>query len=226
MFFNQCLYHAKSLAKWVGIWDFDEFLVPRNPPDRSILDVIRQHSPLLGPPRALGVEPPTVHEGRNPARNASRADGVCFLLLTSYSHALPKGVDALHDHRWIGERFAQTREALHDDAWKKSILSTQDVYYTGFHMPGACTANGHDWSRLVRDNDPAYAIYARHVDKADAAMFHFRPIITHSTYVRSPSLEPSEYATYYFERVKERLEWRGMHTLLESLRRGDMAGLG
>jgi hypothetical protein len=222
MFFNQCLYHAKSLSTWVGIWDFDEFLIPRTPPHRTILDLIRQHT---SPPPPPPPNPQEEEEGQVQLKDGSSVGDVCFLLLTSYSHALPKGVDASTDHRWIGERFAKTREAWHDDAWKKSILSTQDVYYTGFHVPGACTANGHDWTALVRDDDPAYAVYARHIDKADAAMFHFRAVLTLATYVRSPSFEPSEYALYYFEKVKQRLEKRGMHTFLKGLRDGGMAAI-
>lgn len=27
--YNQCLYWAKGLAEWVGVWDVDEFLTPR-----------------------------------------------------------------------------------------------------------------------------------------------------------------------------------------------------
>jgi hypothetical protein len=39
---NQCLLYAKGLARWVGVWDTDEMLVPRQP-GRTITQV-RHHS--------------------------------------------------------------------------------------------------------------------------------------------------------------------------------------
>jgi hypothetical protein len=128
---------------------------------------------------------------------------VGFLLFTSYSHALPlpeaaalDGNASVHlplddrDDRinWVGRRFAMTREDGHDDGYQKSLLSARHIYFTGFHLPGACTARrapDSDWGRLLRDDDFEFAFYAKRVAKEDAAVFHFRVVLKPITYVRS-----------------------------------------
>lgn len=126
-----------------------------------------------------------------------------FLLFTSYSHALPlpeaaaleaeAGIhlplndtdDRIH---WAGRRFAHTREDGHDDGYQKSLLSARHIYFTGFHLPGACTARtdpARDWDKLLRDDDPEFTYYAKKVAKEDAAIFHFRVVLKPITYVRS-----------------------------------------
>lgn len=130
MHMNQCLYFSKGTSKWVGVWDVDELLIPRTPPG-SIMDVINRQ----------------VKSREDPAKD------MCHILLTSYSHALPQGgIKPREDGsepKWLGEIYADTREEVHDDGWQKSILSAEHVWYTGFHLPGSCSANGHDWTLQV-----------------------------------------------------------------------------
>ncbi len=179
--YNQCLYYMKGLAEWVGVWDVDEFLTPRRGPPHTLLSVLDQYAA--------------------PEHNGGRAVG--FLLFTSYSHALPLpeaaalAADAavrlpLNDTdteiQWVGRRFARTREDGHDDMYQKSLLSARYIYFTGFHLPGACTARAdpeRDWGRQLRDDDPEYEGYAKRVAKEVAAVFHFRVVLKPITYVRS-----------------------------------------
>lgn len=171
----------QGLTEWVGVWDVDEFLTPRRGPPATLLSLLDTYA--------------------SPHHNAGR--DVCFLLFTSYSHALPlpeataleadAGVhlplgdtdDRIH---WLGRRFARTREDGHDDGYQKSLLSARHIYFTGFHLPGACTARAdpeRDWGKLLRDDDQEFVYYAKPVAKEDAAVFHFRVVLKPITYVRS-----------------------------------------
>jgi hypothetical protein len=163
------------------VWDVDEFLTPRGGPPATLLSLLDAYA--------------------SPHHNAGRDVG--FLLFTSYSHALPLPEAAaleadagahlpLNDTddriHWLGRRFARTREDGHDDGYQKSLLSARHIYFTGFHLPGACTARAdpeRDWGKLLRDDDPEFAYYAKPVAKEDAAVFHFRVVLKPITYVRS-----------------------------------------
>lgn len=180
--YNQCLFWTKGLTEWVGVWDVDEFLTPRTgDPHDNLLAVLDRYA--------------------SPERNEGKDVG--FLLFTSYSHALSlpeaAALDAnasVHlplddtDSRinWVGQRFALTREDGEDWGYQKALLSARHIYFTGFHLPGACTARidpERDWARLLRDDDPEYAFYAKRVAKEEAAVMHFRVVLKPITYVRS-----------------------------------------
>lgn len=140
---------------------------------------------------------------RHASPQANDHKPVGFLLFTSYSHALPlpeaaalEANASVHlplndtDDRihWVGHRFAETREDGHDDGYQKSLLSARHIYFTGFHLPGACTARANperDWGKLLRDDDPEFAAYAKKVGKEEAAVMHFRVVLKPITYVRS-----------------------------------------
>merc|ERR1711939_367758 len=174
---------------------------------------------------------------------------ICYLLLTSFSHAVPPGgfkdsfiLDGgyarkesikssedihLENLRWIGHVFGRSlpsRETLYDNAWQKSILSTKHIWFTGFHLPGACTANGNDWKNIVVDRNKLYRTYAIHVNSTRSAMFHYRNLITHDKQSRSATTK-SEYPVYFWPGVLNRIQQRKLdQKILHFVRRDHRDG--
>ena len=125
--------------------------------------------------------------------------------------------------RWIGDVFGRdlpTRETLFDNAWQKSILSTKHIWFTGFHLPGACTANENDWKNLVVDRNKHYKTYAIHVNSTESAMFHYRNLITENQNKRSPTTK-SEYPIYFWPSVRKKIQERQLDQKIVKLVRQD-----
>lgn len=115
---------------------------------------------------------------------------------------------------WLGQIFAETREDTNDDTWQKSLLSTHNVYYMGYHLPGACRAPTRDWGQMVATHAPD----AVRVDKKTAAMFHFRSKVAGShRFFKSDRVEVSEYSLHYFPAVVEGLKRRKVDGMIRSI---------
>lgn len=115
---------------------------------------------------------------------------------------------------WLGQIFAETREDTNDDTWQKSLLSSRNIYYMGYHLPGACRSPKRDWAKGVATQAPD----AVRVDKKEAAMFHFRSKVAGSVrFFVSEKMEPSEYSLHYFPSVVEGLKRRKVDTMIESI---------
>ena len=116
LFDNMCLYLVKGTARFLGVWDLDELLVPHFP--LSGIDEIVRRSFLA----------------------AGRQSKYCALVFSS-AVILRKQALSFSEARWIGEAF--NTSALRGHAaggldYKKSIIPTWRVFHSGFHLPGAC----------------------------------------------------------------------------------------
>jgi hypothetical protein len=147
MFVNSCLYYAKGMADYVAVWDFDEYFIPK-PPHNSIMDVVRSLSePFSLAPHtaATAVDARTAQlQWNGAAPGYATADGhaLCYFLLNSETLRSTEGewMRAFESLRWIGEMYISEPER-HETLmnFKKSILPTKTIFYSGLHMPGACS---------------------------------------------------------------------------------------
>jgi hypothetical protein len=142
---NSFLYLAKGTADYLGVWDMDEFFIPRKP-FTSIIEVIRSlESPVPIPAHPSNLSAINISSTWKPGRGLADGDGhpFCFILLTSrvilkYKNDLDKKYDL-----WLGERFPQGDEASDTKitikmGFKKSILPTRNIFQAGIHMSGGC----------------------------------------------------------------------------------------
>jgi hypothetical protein len=176
-----CLSYTKSLATWVGIWDIDEFLVPREPEKKTIVQSLNS---LLEDSRTL-------------------PEHVCYVSLTSFGHIWPGTQHPVKNRTWVGQTFAHWRQTESDNMWQKSIVSNRNVYMGGLHVPGACrSVGGRNWNATITKED---RICAR-VDQL--AMQHYRSKFMHNSCAKTPIVEDDEYAHQYFPQVLEGLRNR------------------
>ena len=162
---NTCSYYAKGSADYVGIWDFDEFFLPRGK-YKNIPDVLN----AMGDPK--GVMPYYHSQGSDPERmrltwNGGRglADGnahpFCFLLLDSEVMLAPdKPVGSFSgDQSWLGVTFAHgSEQAGHFMGFHKSIHPTRTVFQVGLHVAGSCRLPP-QWNGCHNNTDFCYMGY-------------------------------------------------------------------
>jgi len=135
---NMCLYLAKGMSDYIGVWDLDEFFIPKLPYTniREVLKAVETKS--------WSGE----YEGKNASVSSGDgyADGedhpFCYLSLSS--QVVLKSSNYLDpDRPWLGQRFPHGPEGF--DAkmtrkmgFKKSILPTRRIFQAGLHISGAC----------------------------------------------------------------------------------------
>lgn len=145
-FVNMCLYYAKGVSDYVGIWDFDEFFIPRSP-FRTIMDIVNsveENEPGDNVRMTADLKDMSVDKAKEAYRSGpGLADGdahpFCYILLSSESvHNHPEERSFNFNEPWIGQRYDHLPEKKSTHAFKKSILPTEKIFYAGLHMSGAC----------------------------------------------------------------------------------------
>lgn len=166
-YLNMCVYHAKGNADYVGIWDFDEFFIPK-PPHNSILDVLLSMEgsgryPQF-PKDADKLDP---LKAKNEWKGGPGfADGhmhpFCYILLSSEVICSDNSDGGVFDYSkpWIGQRFMHAVEPAGSDgqhmAFKKSIVPTDRIFQVGLHMHGACSLP-YPWNGCSRSDTSCYS---------------------------------------------------------------------
>jgi hypothetical protein len=105
-----CTYLAKGNADYVGVWDFDEFFIPRGT-NKNILDVLKKmdYSPNLPYSHPAGISSMELYkQGWKGGRGLADGDGhpFCYLSLESEVTLFSKKIlkyDIL-DQPWMGQR--------------------------------------------------------------------------------------------------------------------------
>lgn len=144
---NFCTYFSKGVADYAGVWDFDEFLIPRGD-NKNIQDIIKS---VVAP---APIDPKYVYTFGNTTVDVEQvwtggpglADGeghpFCSIVLNSVMNVSPKAnpLNLRDDQPWIGQRYTHPPDMLKDGkmAFKKSIRPTRTIFYGGLHMVGAC----------------------------------------------------------------------------------------
>jgi len=163
-FYNSCLYHSKGLAKYMGIWDVDEYWLPPLTtkewllPDKSTMngrmpDAIASLNHRFG--RDLWQESYyskvpsilTVMESIQAYHDLNNCgEDWCFHAfpsMTAYRRriTIENETDVLVD----GKRRTYTihgdferRDKEHDLGWSKSVTRTKNAQVAGIHLSGSC----------------------------------------------------------------------------------------
>ena len=147
-----CTYYAKGTSDYVGVWDFDEFFIPRGG-YRTIPEVLNaMESPRHPLPYMYQKNTDSVkiyESGWKGGLGLADGDGhpFCYLLLNSEvtlvaQKALLQPGDIKFDQlgpRWMGQRFNHGTEPFgHHLGFKKSLRPTRTIFQGGLHMAGAC----------------------------------------------------------------------------------------
>ena len=149
---NMCLYLSKGVADYVGVWDLDEFFIPRLPYN-NMIDVIRSmESPVpISYPDMNGVFSSTSRTWKG-GRGLADGDGHPFCYISLLSQVLLKhiGPGNVDDRSWLGERFPHgpedsNRLIAKKMGFRKSLFPTRIIFQAGLHNGGACKLPGR-WS--------------------------------------------------------------------------------
>lgn len=158
---NLCTYFSKGMADYVGIWDYDEFFIPKGN-NKNIVDLVNAldvapNKPLKpeGPDGVDLIDLKTKWKG-----GKGYADGdahpLCFIQFQSKVVASEVENYSFDPNRpWIGLHMAHDIEKIdsrvHNQfSFKKQIIPTRTMFMMGLHMSGACKLNN-EWNGC---NDP------------------------------------------------------------------------
>jgi hypothetical protein len=138
---NMCTYLSRGMARYVGVWDFDEFLYLKGNIS-NISSLLRMvDNPAEDFPKYLRYGNAS-SPAWSPAR--SMADGhehpFCYLKLDAVA-TMPKSpfLPFSSEMPWVGQRFSHSPEPLgHSLGLPKSIRPTNRVFQSGLHLGGTC----------------------------------------------------------------------------------------
>ena len=141
---NMCLYLSKGVADYVGVWDLDEFFIPRLPYN-NMIDVIRsmESTVPISYPDMNGVFSSTSKLWRG-GPGLADGDGHPFCYISLQSVVLLQRSNDFDDaHPWIGQRFTHGPEGPDTNitrrmGFKKLILPTRNILQAGLHDAGGC----------------------------------------------------------------------------------------
>ena len=138
----------------------------------------------------------------------------CYMNLLSFYHMGPEPNDLEHyqknpkDYFWLGQVFHDRKEKLSSPIWRKSILSTNNIYYTGYHFPGACLSKKRNFEEIVGYEE------AIRVEDNDLAMLHFRykgkPLQQKSFFVTNVTVTSEYVQNGFFKDVLQSLKRKGI----------------
>ena len=127
---NSCLYQAKGVADYLGVWKVNEFLVPL-PPSHSILTMIQAASVSSRNRMVSNIETDMATND-----NAVTISSRCFFIINSLKKYItsPKSSPGLK----ITERYSFSNAPVIDDNTPRLIMNTASIFQGGVTTPGAC----------------------------------------------------------------------------------------
>ena len=151
IFYQDCLYRAKSTSEFVATWDLDEFLVLKNsnnlpPKQKNLADVLRKiHHPVCEDWSFVTLES-AVAGRKSPMDNTG---------LVAYDYSI--------------------REKEAERTWQKSIGRTKNVFVNSFHIPGSCLLPGKSSMSDLQSIHPRDGECAFYIND-EAMMIHTRGV--------------------------------------------------
>ncbi|CAB9498099.1 expressed unknown protein [Seminavis robusta] len=158
-FYNQCLFHAKSISEFAVVWDIDELWMPPRPQDlgerRRRRRLLENTTTVTGKRRRRRLEDSTTTtkpQHDNPyqstikivdaIRNVTGGLGCsnwCYQSFPSYTvnRIVPRKDNATHPE-YKGFYGFPNRDKDLNQMWKKPILRTKYNFQTSFHVGGSC----------------------------------------------------------------------------------------
>jgi hypothetical protein len=149
---HSCLYLSKGMVRYVGVWDTNEYFIPRLP-HHTIQDVINSVSlPSNHTPLPEDLRTSTVANWKG---GVGFADGdghpYCYLSLTGYAASVPGRNFATQNH-WIEGLYSSS--ILKPEPLVKSILPTEIIHQGGLHVAGGCKLDPR-WTTCHAKKSPA-----------------------------------------------------------------------
>lgn len=215
---NMCTYLSKGMAEYVGLWDIDEFLIPKD--KHSTIDSLIEA--VESTPRPAGNHP------------------FCYLELKSEVVANREATSEVDlQHVWTGERFQHATEprgsrVANQFSFQKSIIPTDKIFQVGLHISGACMLpppyncakqRPGDWKEnqvnelsFEKKLDCQYfdeVVDASDVltinDRRQAVIYHFMIFrFYHSVQDTTVLKSKNDYALYYYERTLAALKAKNL----------------
>ena len=142
---NMFLYLSKGTSKYLGIWDYDEFFVPKLP-YKSIVEIIKLYegepSPIESQIKDKGALDRLEKTWEtSPTMADCSPHPWCYITFSSSAVVADSDRNKLSMHSpWIGDRFDHGPELEKPNflAFKKSILPTTQIWQAALHKPGGC----------------------------------------------------------------------------------------
>jgi len=235
---NLCTYFSKGTADYVGVWDLEEFFIPKGE-NKDLLDVIRKA---------------TVPDYKDVGLPDGHKHPFCFLGLDSEVIGNKELNNIDMAHLWIGERFPHSVEPDTHSLHKKkgsgnSIIPTDTVFQVGLHGSGTCRLhyphNGgpdHSLNNSVstefchrRDNTTNYEdkimdyfddrVLSRDVKEIDmnneGSLYHIMVNAAHEIVSNMTDMnQRNDYSLKYFPLVYQKLKKRKLDLLVDIPPRG------
>ena len=182
LFYDTCLFHAKTIAaKYVGIWDMDEYIVQTPKIAQNLPDALDR---LISP--------------------AEDCPDWCFISFPSHSiwqqleTRVPK-----KDIRNVADVFQIRQSAANMSyVWKKSVAKVKNAFNAGFHTFGSCLRNGRprSYHRIGPNKHGPTPKDACAVHMADFATMHHYLGLFYGGHDHSksflPPFQPDEYSQF------------------------------
>jgi hypothetical protein len=241
---NMHMYLSKGLADYVGVWDVDEFFIPKGK-HKTILDVIKstyENEPKL---EKLKANQGYADNGLHP---------YCYIMLNTEVMAnreeMLQGSGSIKS-LWMGEQFSHGVEPTSSSkrklfSFKKSIIPTRTIFYASLHMHGACKLepkyngclleNGeqnenlslkrtefcfHNRERIVELAGTESVVLNRNTRRisteTEGSIYHFLIYRYYHTIHNSTVLETTnDYTKNYFQPTKQALKQRNLDLIFDT----------
>lgn len=141
---NMCTYFSKGVADYVGVWDFDEFFIPKGK-YKTIMDVVHaQESPTPITSLHSSEDKVTdIYDNWKIGPGLADGDGhpFCYLLLKSQVTLTEEKFATINliDNPWLGQRYLHGMEQIGNSlGFYKTIRPTRIIFQGGLHLPGGC----------------------------------------------------------------------------------------
>ena len=175
-FLNAVLYDVKGRYDWLGVWDPDEIMVPRNFNGTHNVDAVMKE--LVGERQVDGADPP------------------CFVIFrsTSLTVNLPYGT-------YNGEIYPRRLEAFGGKAsYEKSMVNPNVAMFTGLHYPGSCSLD--QWT-TTRHKPRIPEDFVKIENQSLAGINHYANMFggRYGNKADDPRVA-DEYATYFYPFLK------------------------
>jgi hypothetical protein len=148
LFYQTCLYHAKGVSEYVGIWDIDEFWVPPSDfsllPEEKQLDLYPQQADSVQQQRPYKIMHAMKALEAYQAENGCHEFDWCTHTFPSFVVHLRRDLEGKHVNKTsnFSDRFDRRDMTSDKDTWKKSIAKTALTFAGGFHEFGSCQYHG------------------------------------------------------------------------------------
>jgi len=228
---NLCTFLAKGTARYVGIWNNDEFFIPKGNYSsfKEVLQDAEYNLPYINGESDLfwGVSDKFNHP-------------FCNLLLESQIVASPNSL-GIRGNLWLGASYSHDVEGNNSSyigdkfSMTRQIIPTRAIFQVGLHKSGACHlpspwngCNNSDFCLSVIDSRMtlSHSIHSfnqvvtdessMRISRNKAVIYHFM-IYRYYNSVQNESVKnrKNDYSTKYFERTFQELRKRNLELLVD-----------